>query len=633
MSTGEASGTTPEQRPRPTPFGPRWLFWLTTGVVGVGAAAVAVLVAVEVTDQPPAEPAPLAAIDGSDGDVSVFPVPGTQVVNPQTQVTLRGPGTTGLAAEDVTVTGSDTEEHSGTLLPHSDGDGVSYVPDAPFEPGEIVSVTVEGIEVRGADDGRWTWRVADALDEAATEVPENGTATEDDEVSRYVSAPDVEPPVVTVEPAEPTDAAGYVALGIKNGVVQKGPMLVDEDGEPVWFSPMAENDARDVTGATLDGEPVLTWWEGQIGPGYGYGEAVVVDETYAEVARFNAGNGYRADPHELLLTDDGTAWLVAYAPIGMDLSEAGGPRNGVAVDNIVQQVDLETGAVLFEWHGIGDVALDESYLPVEGDQDGTSSDTGYDYLHVNSIDVRDDGDVLISARHTCAVYQLDGDTGSLDWRLGGRESDFTVDDDAVFLKQHDARWADDGTMTLFDNGGTCGSTTRESSRGLVLDVDESASTASVVTDYPHPDGAWSQSQGSFQQLDGGDVLLGWGSLPQWTRMSATGDVLVDSSLPEDLTVGSYRARQVEWEARPTTDPAAAVQVDSGTTSVYMSWNGATAVQTWRVSTSDGETEVARSGFETSVELEEAATADEITVEALDADGRVLGSVPTVIDAE
>lgn len=616
---------------RRTPFGPPWLFWLTTIIVGVGTAILAIFVAFELSDRAPTEPDLLTPIDEDSGDVSAFPVPGTQVVSPESQVSIRGPGAVALTADDFSIRGSETDEHSGTMLAHSDGAGISFVPDVAFEPGEEVVISVAGVQVRGSTDGRWTWRVADALPDAATEEPTNGEAEAADEVSRYISAPDIQPPLVSVTPDSPPDYPGFVALGIKNGVVQKGPMLVDDDGQTVWFAPMDANDARDVTRATLGGEPVLTWWEGQVGPGYGYGEAVVVDQSYTEIARFTGGNGYSVDIHELLVKDDGTAWLAAYAPVRMNLSDLDGPRDGVAVDNIVQRVDIATGAVLFEWHGIGDVALTESYLPMEDDQDGETSDTGYDYLHVNSIDINEAGDVLVSARHSCTVYRIDGTTGSTQWRLGGQESDFDVPDDAHFLKQHDARWAGDGTITLFDNGGTCGDTTRESSRGLVLNVDEDAHTVSMIREYVHPDEIWAKSQGSFQELDGGDVLLGWGSLPRWTRMSADGDVLIDSTVPKDLTVGSYRARQVEWNATPTTSPAAAIDSSQDSTTVYASWNGATDVASWRVSDGTTSTDADRTGFETTISVDDTLDIETLSVEAIDSDGNVIGRAETIAD--
>ena len=67
---------------------------------------------------------------------------------------------------------------------------------------------------------------------------------------------------------------------------------------------------------------------------------------------------------------------------------------------IVQELDIETGEVLFEWRSIDHVALDETYVtPL---QDGRP---GIDYFHINSIDVDHDDNLLVSARETSAVYR------------------------------------------------------------------------------------------------------------------------------------------------------------------------------------------------------------------------------------
>ncbi|UNX54942.1 arylsulfotransferase family protein [Georgenia sp. TF02-10] len=605
-----------------------------TRPVAVVAAGLALLggaglgVAQLVRTDPP-EPT-IAAVDASAGDVSAFPVPGTATVHPRSQLSFRGVAAADLG--EVAVVGSESGEHSGSRLPHSDGAGVSFVPDEPFAEGEEVRVTTAQ-DVRGAEDGDYTVRVAVLGDRPRLPVPpvqEVGEPPADGEetlavehVRQYASAPGINPPVVDVTgpkagtaPAGEANQAtpGLTALGVKNGYGQKGPMLVDDAGEPVWFRPLTGVDARDVTVQTLAGAPVLTWWEGRNATGYGYGEAVVVDTAYEEVARVRMV-GYDADPHEALLTADGTMLLLAYEPVRMDLSRAGGPTSGQVIDNIVQEIDLETGAVLFEWHSVGAVGLAESYLPAD---DGPR----FDYFHLNSIAVDDDSSLLLSARHTCAVYDIDRVTGSVHWRLGGRESDFALGEGAGFLKQHDARRGADGSITLFDNGGTCGPTTRESSRGLVLDVDESAMTAELVREYPHPEGLFAESQGSFQQLPDGDVLLGWGSLPRFTLMSGDGAVRLDGAVPKDLQVTSYRARRVEWTGRPRTDPAAVVADGA----VAVSWNGATEVAAWRVRDASG-TEVAagpREGFETRLPLPAGTGPDGLAVEALDDSGAVLG---------
>jgi hypothetical protein len=43
-------------------------------------------------------------------------------------------------------------------------------------------------------------------------------------------------------------------------------------------------------GQSYRGKPVLTWWEGVHG-GFGDGEYVIFDDSYKEIARFEAGKG------------------------------------------------------------------------------------------------------------------------------------------------------------------------------------------------------------------------------------------------------------------------------------------------------------------------------------------------------
>jgi len=92
------------------------------------------------------------------------------------------------------------------------------------------------------------------------------------------------------------------------------------------------------------------------------------------------------------------------------------------MDCAVQEIDLQTGAVRFEWHTITDITIDESF--VDPPTDPTASI--YDYVHANSIEVDGDGTLLVSARNTSTVYKIDRTTGAIVWRLGGKRSDFTM---------------------------------------------------------------------------------------------------------------------------------------------------------------------------------------------------------------
>ena len=134
------------------------------------------------------------------------------------------------------------------------------------------------------------------------------------------------------------------------------------------------------------------------------------------------------------LTDRGTALLLSYDRVKRDLRFAGGVRHGRVLDNVVQEVDLATGLVLFEWHSVGEVPLTDSLSRPAGPR-------SWDYFHVNSVEEDTDGNLIISARNTCALYKLDRATGEILWQMGGKGGDFRMGKGTRFCFQHDARRA------------------------------------------------------------------------------------------------------------------------------------------------------------------------------------------------
>src|SRR5262245_2186818 len=81
----------------------------------------------------------------------------------------------------------------------------------------------------------------------------------------FKSRPDLKPPVITVVKQTDVASSGYLFIAPKHDAPQKGPEIVDADGQPVWFEPVAGPDqAADFRVQTYDGKPVLTWWEGPI---------------------------------------------------------------------------------------------------------------------------------------------------------------------------------------------------------------------------------------------------------------------------------------------------------------------------------------------------------------------------------
>jgi hypothetical protein len=433
----------------------------------------------------------------------------------------------------------------------------------------------------------------------------------------FRSRPDLRPPAVTVGTRARGRTPGHVFVSPKLGQGQHGPLIVDDMGRPVWFRDGLY--ALNFRVQEYRGEPVLTWWEGEPTPRPSVGVYVMLDGSYREVKRVQAGNGYKGNQHDFLLTPQGTALLTVYNLVGRDLSYLGGPVAGRVIEGIAQEVDVETGEVLFEWHSLDHVDVEESYIE-------NYYSPQLDYFHINSIDVDHDDNLLLSARNTSAVYKIDRQSGEVIWRLGGKKSDFEMGEGTRTFWQHDARRQPDGTISIFDNG--AGPQVHPQSRGIVVDLDEDSMEATLVRAYTHPEGLVSTSQGNMQVLPEGNVFIGWGSEPVVSEFSREGELVFDASFPPECE--SYRAFRSPWKGRPTDVPALAVgRRSSDGIALHASWNGATEVTTWEVLSGPRPNgleplgAVPRDGFET-VML--AQTEDPyFAVRARDGSGKVLGT--------
>jgi outer membrane protein assembly factor BamB len=283
------------------------------------------------------------------------------------------------------------------------------------------------------------------------------------------------------------------------------------------------------------------------------------------------------------------------------------------LDGIAQELDIETGEVLFEWHSLEHVGLDESYT------------NHFDYFHINSIDVFDKDHLLISSRSTCTVYKVDRKTGQVVWRLGGKKSDFEMGPGTKTTFQHDARRQRDGTITIFDNGNV---NRVEQSRGIVVEVDEDKMSASLVREYTHPDRLLSDTQGNVQVLPKGNVFVGWGSAPFFSEFNHHGELLFHAAFPTEGE--TYRAFRVPWSGQPTDDPAIAAELGGDDeVTIYASWNGATEVTTWQVLAGSAPDQleplasVPSQGFETVITVR--TTEPYVGLKAVNSSGRVLGT--------
>jgi Arylsulfotransferase (ASST) len=582
------------------------------------------------SDSPSCLPATLertATLPGADIDVS--PAPGSGMANPHTQISFLGVPAAEIHA--VAVTGQRSGPHSGSLHGYSQGDGASFVPDTPFDAGERVAVRA----TIGAGGGRrvvFDFRVDTPYSTAAVAEFPNPPAAPADYQS-FATLPGVQVPILSVTVPDRNPAAGDILTTNGPGPGQYGPLIYTPQGQLVWFQKLPEGEtAEDLNEQTYAGRRDLTWWRGRVlALGFGQGEDVVTSSSYQTVARVTGGNGLRADLHDFQIAPHDVAYITAYNPIRCDLSPLGGARGGAIVDTAIQEIDIRTGLVRWEWHSLDHIAASESETP-------TATDTRpWDWFHLNSIDLEgagtdSSGEIFISARNTWAGYQLKDGSGRILWRLGGLKSSFKMGPGTQTAWQHDGRVLADGEVTFFDDGSN--PPIHHQSRAVRIALDFATHEARLASSYTHPNPPLlAASQGNMQTLADGNTVVGYGGVPAISEYAAGGALLFDAHLPYEMAF--YRAFRFPWSGRPLSPPAVLASLnDTGEeTVVHASWNGATEVASWRVLAGKHtgplavQTTIPTSGFESSTTLPEEYA--RVAVQALDSAGHVLGTSRTV----
>ncbi len=577
-------------------------------------------------------PAALIVAAPATAAVAISPVPGTPDASPSTQISVLGAKPSMI--QSVRVRGALSGAHPGTLKAYSGRRGASFLMRRPLDQGERVAVRVR---IAGRRPIGFSFTVAHlAAIPPVLDIPVIQPA----KLDHFVGLPFLLPPRIAVHRGSGSPGGDIFLTPLPSPVVHPesnnaitikpvgpgGPMIVDSRGRLVWFHQVSPPDvATNFRPQRFAGHEVLTWWQGPVTTSaFGLGEGVIADTSYRTLRTVRAGNGYPTDLHEFVLTRSGDALFTAYSPVMVHLPGTAAGALAPLLDAIVQEVDIHTGLVVWEWHALGHIPLKDSYATPANSAD-------YDAFHINSIQPLPGGRVLVSARDTSAVYLIDRAGGRIVWKLGGKASSFRLTRGARFYFQHDAQMVGRSQVSLFDD--EAGPPAHAaSSRGLLLGLDMRHRVAEVVRQYRRPGrGTLAESEGSVQHLPGGNVFAGFGSTPHFSEFSPGGKLVFDASLPTDD--GSYREYRFPWSATPRTRPTVAARRTSPTqVSVYASWNGATTVARWEVLAGPnagplGAAAIApKRGFETRINL--SSSESTFAVQALSATGRVLAvSVP------
>ena len=497
----------------------------------------------------------MLGIPNADAQISsqmsyLSPVPGSAMNMPRTTIILRSKtavDASSMTPEAISVSGSVSGVHGGSMTISDDGRTMLFTPSVPFSTGEKVSVSVRA-GLRGTDgeqiapfdfDFTTTSRVlkAPTLQQMmgisaplTTRPATGGTPRAVDDTTLPSSFPSLS--VLK----DSTASSGSVFLSnfpwVATTISTPYLIVADNSGHPDFYRQLT------ATAIDFDRQPNghLTYFDE--GPLL-YEE---LDSSYSIVNTYACGNGYDTDLHELKLLPNGHALLIGDDPEVIDMSKVvpGGDSAATVVGIIVQELDTQK-QVVFQWR-----SWDHFNITDATHEDLTASQI--DYVHSNALDLDSDGNILLSSRHLDEITKIDRTTGAIIWRMGGKNNQFTFINDSIgYSHQHDIRLLPNGDLTLFDNGNFH---TPPFSRAVEYKVDETNKTATLVWQYRNTPDYVSVAMGDVQRLANGNTFIGWGACNvAATEVTSDGNKVYELSLPDNVV--SYRALKYDWKVSTT----------------------------------------------------------------------------------
>jgi hypothetical protein len=335
----------------------------------------------------------------------------------------------------------------------------------------------------------------------------------------------------------PTQAWTLLALSKGTG---RYVTFIDANGTPVWW--LAHE--RTPLDASLMPDDTVAFARGEATP---FGRDDTAYEIYAldgTLLRTLVTVGADTDHHDFRRLANGNYLLMTYKPRDhVDLSAHGGPADATVLDAEIQEI-TPAGALVWSWNSKDHIALGETapWWQVVRTAPAQLGDgrSAYDIVHINAFEP--DGDsLLVSMRHTDAIYRIRRSDGAVLWKLGGTTTPqrLTVGSDPrtpTFSGQHDVHRLVDGTVTVYDNGTQAG----RPPRAVRFSINAAAGTATWLEAVSDPLVTTSACCGSSRKLASGGWLVGWGSIvsPVIGEYAANGTALYRLRYPDAF---SYRA--------------------------------------------------------------------------------------------
>jgi arylsulfotransferase ASST len=321
-------------------------------------------------------------------------------------------------------------------------------------------------------------------------------------------------------------AAGLFAVSFQDpGDSRPWVIVFDSGGEPRWWY---RPNTRALWAQVLADGTIS--WPRSFGDGYGLDPRMAheIRSPTGRLLRLVRTKGAIIDGHEFRELGNGNVLVDSYVPETADLRRFGGPAKAAIVSAEIQEIDPE-GRVLWRWSSRGHIGLDETGRwwrnVLANPRRRLQGLESFDPFHINSIEPRGADEVVISTRHTDAVYGIRRSTGEIAWKLGGIETpeslQVTGDPARKLLGgQHDARIAADGSLSIFDNG----KDRPRRPRVVFYRLDLEQRKALYQGQLNDPQVTTSHCCGSARQLPDGGWLVSWGDNPLVTQFDAAGRI-------------------------------------------------------------------------------------------------------------
>ena len=331
-------------------------------------------------------------------------------------------------------------------------------------------------------------------------------------------------------------AAGYLFGSSNSGVDSIGSyfMILNNDGDPLFHS-QSQSAGRLLSNGYF-ATPV------PLGPKHQY-IWYIKDQSFNIVDSFQMGNGYIADNHDFTILPNGHAIMLAYDIQYIDMSKIveGGHPNAKITGSIIQELDVDKN-VVYQWRCWDHIPIIDSYKNI--------TKSGFDYIHVNSLELDNDGHIILSCRETSEVLKISRETGETIWRWGGKNNDFTTLGDheenapRYFKVQHSVRRVSNGNIIMFDNGADKNDLEREYTRAVEYDLDEEAMTATMTWEYRHDPDILALSGGTVVRFPNGNTSINWGGAsregaPPYTEAGPDGELVYEITYDSPDVTGNF----------------------------------------------------------------------------------------------